>query len=70
MPDFENEKFISGYSDHTIGLAASVYAISRGAEYIEKHYSNNKSLGVDTQMAHICSMNQIDLSSSRSLQIQ
>ena len=65
MPDFESEKFISGYSDHTIGLAASVYAISRGADYIEKHYSNNKSLGVDTQMAHICSMDQIELSSLR-----
>ena len=65
MPDFEKNKYISGYSDHTIGLAASIYAISMGADYIEKHYSNNKSLGVDTQMAHVCSMNQSELSSLR-----
>lgn len=67
MPNFEKDKSISGYSDHTIGLGASIYAISRGAKFIEKHYSNNKSLGVNTQMAHICSMNQNELSILREL---
>ena len=62
MPNFEKDKYISGYSDHTIGLSACIYAISKGAEYIEKHFSNNKSLGIETQMAHICSMNQNELS--------
>ena len=66
MPDFENS-FFSGFSDHTIGIGASLYAISRGAEYIEKHYSNNSSMNVDTQKAHTCSMNETELSLLRNL---
>jgi len=60
MPKFENSK-IKGYSDHTIGTAACIYAVSRGAEYIEKHFSCNKSLNVETQQAHTCSMDYDDL---------
>ena len=36
MPDF-TKSFFSGYSDHTVGISAVLLAISRGAEYIEKH---------------------------------
>lgn len=60
MPNFE-DSFFKGFSDHTIGISAAIYAISKGATYIEKHFSNNKSMGVETQMAHICSMNEFDL---------
>ena len=66
MPDFNNS-FFSGFSDHTVGIGACLYAISRGAKYIEKHYSNNKSMNVDTQMAHVCSMDSQDLSKLREL---
>lgn len=66
MPDFKNS-FFSGYSDHTIGIGASVYAASKGAKIIEKHFSNNKSLNVKTEMAHVCSMDQEDLRSLRNL---
>ncbi len=64
MPNFD-ESFFSGFSDHTIGLSASLHAVSRGAEFIEKHYSNNKSMNVDTQLAHVCSMDQNDLAELR-----
>ncbi len=64
MPDFNNS-FFKGFSDHTIGLSACLFAISRGAEYIEKHYSNNKSMNVDTQLAHTCSMDQDELAELR-----
>ena len=64
MPNFENSK-IKGYSDHTIGTAACIYAAAKGAEYIEKHFTCNKSLNVDTQLAHTCSMNYNDLSEIR-----
>ena len=57
---FENSK-IKGYSDHTIGTSACIYAVSKGAEYIEKHFSCNKSLNVETQLAHTCSMDYEDL---------
>ena len=59
MPDFENS-FFSGFSDHTIGIGAS-FPLSKRSEYIEKHYSNNKSLNVNTQQAHTCSMDEEDL---------
>ncbi len=60
MPNFD-KSFFRGFSDHTLGLSASIFAVSRGAEFIEKHFSNNSSMNVDTQMAHICSMNSADL---------
>ena len=64
MPDFKKD-FFQGFSDHTIGISACIYAASRGAEYLEKHYSNNKSMNVDTQQAHVCSMNYEDLNKLR-----
>ena len=64
MPDFDNS-FFSGFSDHTIGIAACIHAVSKGAEIIEKHFSNNKSLNVATQQAHTCSMNLNDLTNLR-----
>ncbi len=33
-----------GYSDHTIGLSASMYAISHNCEYVEKHFTTNREL--------------------------
>jgi len=66
MPNFE-ESFIDGYSDHTIGIASCIYAVARGAQIIEKHYSNNKSLNVSTQQAHSCSMNLNELSQIREI---
>lgn len=65
MPDFD-KSFFEGYSDHTIGVEAIMYAVSRGAKIIEKHFSNFKNLNVDTQMAHVCSMNLDELSTIRS----
>jgi sialic acid synthase SpsE len=64
MPDF-NKSHFSGFSDHTVGLAAAVYAISRGAKIIEKHFSLNKSLGCETEKAHVCSMDLEDLKKLR-----
>ena len=66
MPNF-NGSIFSGYSDHTIGLGACILAVSKGAKIIEKHYSNNKSLNTSTEMAHVCSMNQLDLSNLREI---
>ena len=66
MPDFENS-FFTGYSDHTVGISACIYAVSKGATIIEKHFSNNKSMGVETQMAHICSMDENDLKKLREI---
>ncbi|HID64845.1 MAG TPA: hypothetical protein EYP49_19170 [Anaerolineae bacterium] len=55
MPRFAPEH-IAGYSDHSIGIAACVFAISRGAQYIEKHFTLNKSRQHSTEKAHLGSM--------------
>lgn len=34
----------SGFSDHTIGVEASIVALSRGAEIIEKHFTLDKKM--------------------------
>tara|TARA_Y100000591_G_C21795791_1_gene679258 strand:+ start:547 stop:1266 length:720 start_codon:yes stop_codon:yes gene_type:complete len=66
MPNFKNEG-IHGFSDHTIGIGACLHAVSLGAEYIEKHFSTNKSLNVSTELAHTCSMDFEDLKKLREL---
>ena len=64
MPDFDNS-FFSGFSDHTVGIDACLFAVSKGAKILEKHFSNNKSLNVSTQAAHIGSMDMHDLEKIR-----
>jgi hypothetical protein len=66
MPNFKNNIYF-GYSDHTIGIAASIYAVSNGAKMIEKHFSLNKSINLDTEKAHICSMDFDDLKTLREI---
>ena len=36
---------ISGLSDHTLGITASIVAVTQGAKIIEKHFIIDKSLG-------------------------
>jgi sialic acid synthase SpsE len=60
MPNFKSS-FITGYSDHTVGVDACLFAIANGALLIEKHFSNNKSMNVETQLGHLGSMNMYDL---------
>ena len=49
----------SGFSDHSVGIVASMVAISRGAKIIEKHFTFNRfcELGPD----HICSIEHGEL---------
>jgi sialic acid synthase SpsE len=48
---FDGSRY-QGFSDHTIGIEASLVAVGRGAGIIEKHFTLNKGLaGPD----HICS---------------
>ena len=47
-----------GFSDHTIGVEASIMALNNGAEYIEKHFTLNKNMpGPD----HLLSADENDL---------
>lgn len=52
------QKTYHGFSDHTLGINASIAAISRGAKIIEKHFTLNKTMyGPD----HCCSMTPDEL---------
>jgi sialic acid synthase SpsE len=50
-------KLTTGYSDHTIGDSAIIYANAIGAEIIEKHFSNN--ISKTTFRDHQISLNRI-----------
>ncbi|MFC1807380.1 N-acetylneuraminate synthase family protein [Candidatus Omnitrophota bacterium] len=48
----------SGFSDHTIGISAAIFALSKGARIIEKHFTIDKGMyGPD----HSCSMTPDEL---------
>ena len=54
MIDFYKKKFdgIIGYSDHTSGINACVYAVLKGARVIEKHFTlDNKKGGYDHKIS-------------------
>jgi sialic acid synthase SpsE len=52
LPSTFADSVYAGFSDHTIGIEASLVAVGRGARVIEKHFTLNKGLpGPD----HICS---------------
>lgn len=64
MPIFKKDGFL-GYSDHTMGLTACKVAVSRGARYIEKHFTVSKSMQSSINKAHSGSMDFDDLRSLR-----
>ncbi len=49
-----------GYSDHTHGIAASLLAIARGAQMVEKHFTLNKAT-VAVHNDHILSLDPSEL---------
>lgn len=58
LPLSFDKSIYHGFSDHLIGIEASLVAVARGAEIIEKHFTLNKGLaGPD----HICSMTPEEL---------
>ncbi len=42
FPKEFSSKGYYGYSDHSLGISSSLMAISRGAQFIEKHFTLNK----------------------------
>jgi sialic acid synthase SpsE len=52
---------IEGYSDHTLGIDACLLAAARGAFYVEKHFTLDKTNQKDKQLAHACSMSGQEL---------
>src|SRR3990167_9393784 len=42
LPDSFSASIYEGFSDHTLGIEASLVAIGRGATIIERHFTLNK----------------------------
>lgn len=59
LPMMFSEDIFYGFSDHTLGIGASLVALGRGAQLIEKHFTLSKSaVGFD----HVCSIDPQELS--------
>lgn len=59
------DKKISGYSDHSYGVDAAKESVRRGAVFLEKHFSLDKTGQSSTEGAHACSMDMCDLQDLR-----
>ena len=58
LPKSFQDSIYDGFSDHTLGIEASLVAVARGAQIIEKHFTLNKGLeGLD----HVCSITPDEL---------
>lgn len=60
LPDFRSSPFV-GYSDHSIGISAAIYAASKGCQYLEKHFTTSHALQASVEKAHLGSMTMEDL---------
>jgi N-acetylneuraminate synthase/N,N'-diacetyllegionaminate synthase len=57
-PEIDAEMEYEGFSDHSLGIGASLIAVGRGATIVEKHFTYDKSaVGVD----HMCSITPDEL---------
>jgi sialic acid synthase SpsE len=66
IPDFHNSIF-SGVSDHSIGIAGSLYAAAHGATHLEKHFTLDHAFQFNTEKAHVGSMNADQLAQIKNL---
>jgi sialic acid synthase SpsE len=71
IPDFQNSIF-SGISDHSIGISAALFAATRGARFVEKHFTVSAALQRSNEKAHVGSMTyeQLNMLSNLSREIE
>ena len=65
LPEFGTSGIV-GFSDHTIGTAASLYALARGAQVLEKHFTLSHSHQNATEQGHAGGMSFEELRAIRS----
>ena len=61
MPEVFVPGEFDGFSDHSPGVGSALLACARGARYLEKHFTLDKSLQCATEKAHFGSMDYADL---------
>lgn len=60
FPDFTSSGF-QGFSDHSIGISAGLYAAAKGCKYLEKHFTLSYAGQRSDEKAHLGSMTMEDL---------
>ena len=60
LPQTFKDDIFSGFSDHSLGIEASLVAIGRGAKVIEKHVTYDKSCE-NPKFDHVCSIDFLEL---------
>ena len=68
IPENFKKSIYDGYSDHCPGIAACLLAISRGANIIEKHFTQSKAWQKIGEMGHTGGMESSDLKLLRKLE--
>ena len=66
IPDF-NRSIFSGFSDHSIGISAALFACAHGCRYLEKHYTLSHALQRSNEKAHVGAMNFDELVQIRNI---
>ena len=56
---------LAGLSDHTLGLEVCLLAVARGATVLEKHFTLDKTRGINTEKGHIASLTPVELGELR-----
>jgi len=67
MPDRFTDKGYYGFSDHVVGIAASVQSYFRGARILEKHFTFNRNIQNEYEKAHLCSFSESSLKTFKEL---
>lgn len=61
LPDFRRSIY-SGFSDHTIGISAAIYAAAHGCRYLEKHFTISHARQATNELGHAGAMTVEELS--------
>ena len=60
FPIFSKDGYL-GFSDHSIGIAAALYASAKGCKILEKHFTISKAFQKSSEKAHLGAMDEIEL---------
>lgn len=60
LPDFRRSVF-SGFSDHSMGISAAIYAAAHGCRYLEKHFTISHARQATNEKGHAGAMTMEEL---------
>ncbi len=70
LPESFSNGLFTGLSDHSLGISAALLAVTRGCQYLEKHFSIDHFIQRSNEKAHLGSMNLEQLTELKRLSLQ